>query len=224
MHGVDAAAEVVICGSVTAESAWRLWLTLEAASAMYCTVTVNLAHAASIDHTVLADLLAKRDDLAACDRTLALNGLTPSDGELSSAVPSARPTQPGPVSPCSARPRSVLRQDPDGSPGGPARLPTAAKRNGRPARQDRDVEERLLGGITARLRQRFPLLPQGVVEDAVRHRYGIYGTASIRDFVPILVEREVGDHLGDLTTSRPRDGRYSHVDRMPRPRRQRKRQ
>lgn len=87
MHGVDDVAEVVIAGSVTAETAWRLWRTLEAASAMHSTVNLDLSHATSIDPIVLSDLLARRNDLVACDRLLTVNGLTPSDHEPSPAVP-----------------------------------------------------------------------------------------------------------------------------------------
>ena len=170
MRDVADGAEVVITGPVISESSWRLWRALEAACAMYAEVTVNLAHAAPIDPTILASLLAMRDELAACDRALTLSGLAPIDQEPSHAPASGRRTRvPEPRSPRSARSLSM------------------------PGSESPEV-----GQMSARLCERFPFLPEDLVKDAVRHSYRTYQAARVRDFVPLLVEREVGDDLGNL--------------------------
>jgi ABC-type transporter Mla MlaB component len=196
MHDVADGPEVVIKGPVVPKTAWSLWRTLEAACAMSPAVTVNLAKAAPVDATVLADLLAMRDDLAACDRTLTLSGLRPTDQEPSHAAASdRRARRAGTASLRSHDSRPKLRANPRGVVSS-GRRPTTEDHDDWRLGRDTSREAEVAAQMTARLHERFPLLPEDVVERAVTHRYRTYGTARIRDFVEILVEREVGDDLG----------------------------
>lgn len=199
MHGVARGAEVVITGPVVPETAWSLWRTLEAACAMYPAVTVNLAQAGAVDATVLAGLLAMRDDLAACDRTLTLSGLRPTDPEPTCTVASDRPARRPETAPRRSHgSRSLLRANLREVVSNSGRGSMREDHNDRHPGPNTPRDAHIVAQMTARLHKRFPHVPQEVVEDAVRHRYRTYGAARIRDFVAILVEREAGHDLGNL--------------------------
>ena len=200
MHDATDHAEVAIAGPVTPENAWRLWRTLEAAFAMYSRVTINLAAAPVVDPLVLADLLEVRDRLTARDRTITLVGIPPAgpnpahlhprdDAPRRPAPPRARQDPAQPVAPNHRRGRCGHA--------GHEHVEVALTRSSGHGR-DTDRDRRLVAQVAARLSRRHPLLPREMVEQVVRHHYGSYGSAPIRDFVPILVERAVNDHLDDL--------------------------
>jgi len=63
--------------------------------------------------------------------------------------------------------------------------------NKHPTRSSRSEPEE----VVHRLRQQFPELPAGAINDAVNGRYAEFDDRPVRDFVPILVERAV---LADL--------------------------
>jgi len=55
---------------------------------------------------------------------------------------------------------------------------------------DRAVSEHdAIRQVAARLAQQFPELPTAEVEQAVYGKYETFGDSSVRDFVPVLVER-----------------------------------
>lgn len=202
MHDATDHAEVAIAGPVTDKNAWTLWRTLHAACAMYSRVTINLATAEVIDPLVLADLLATRDRLATHDRTLTLVGIAPADpGTAETHTRGEPPLQPQPpprrrgsappVAPNHHRGQGCRAHD------GRAAV-SLVRRAGEAPGTHRDG--RLVAQVTARLSARYPLLPREMVEQVVRHYYRSYGLAPIRDFIPILLEREVDDHFGDLVT------------------------
>ena len=200
MHDATDHAEVAIAGPVTAKNAWRLWRTLEAACAMYSQVTIDLATAAAIDPLVLADLLATRDRLAAHDRALTLVGIVsadPNTADVHTRGGPPRRTQPSPRRRGRAHSVAPTHHPGRGWRADQGRAAVTLKR-GVGETPDMRRDGRLVAQVTARLSERYPLLPRDMVEQVVRHYYGSYGLAPIRDFIPILLEREVDDHFGDL--------------------------
>ena len=200
MHDATDHAHVAIAGSVTDQNAWRLWRTMEAACAMYSRVTVNLATAAAIDPLVLADLLATRDRLAAHGRALTLVGIASADPSTADVHIGGEPplrTRPAPRRRGRARSVAPNHHRGQGWRAGHER-PAVTPKRGASEATDSYRDGRLVAQVTARLSGRYPLLPREMVEQVVRHYYSNYGLAPIRDFIPILLEREVDDHFGDL--------------------------
>lgn len=74
MKDLGGSAHVVVTGEVTGEEVWRIWRTVEAAFAMYSSIDVDLSMA-SVDQTVVSQLLDVRDRLAGQERTLSIVGL-----------------------------------------------------------------------------------------------------------------------------------------------------
>jgi hypothetical protein len=68
-----------------------------------------------------------------------------------------------------------------------------------PAEEMRHVE-----ALVERLTRKFPELPPSTIEETVTRVHGQLGDAPIRDYVPVLVEREAVDSLKAHT--RARDG------------------
>jgi len=56
-------------------------------------------------------------------------------------------------------------------------------------------EMRALDELADRLRGRFPDAPPEGIEQMVRQVHHQYDGSPIRDFIPVLVEREVVDHF-----------------------------
>jgi hypothetical protein len=58
-------------------------------------------------------------------------------------------------------------------------------------------EIQVLDELTDRLRDQFPDAPLGSIRQVVREVHHQYDGHPIRDFIPVLVEREVVDHFRD---------------------------
>ncbi|MGV0993795.1 MAG: three-helix bundle dimerization domain-containing protein [Mycobacterium sp.] len=58
-------------------------------------------------------------------------------------------------------------------------------------------EHALLGEVVERLAGRYPTLPPDVVKDVVHDVYAKFDAAPIREFVPLLVEREAHSALSE---------------------------
>lgn len=85
-----------------------------------------------------------------------------------------------------------------------------------------EVEEHLaIAEVVQRLRQRFPSVETGVIERVVADCNREYDGRPIREFVPLLVERDAGERLrGDLrrgSVAGPRTGRKCVVPDQARP-------
>ena len=57
--------------------------------------------------------------------------------------------------------------------------------------------------LADRLRGRFPNARPDRIKQAVAQVHHQYDGSPIRDFIPVLVEREVAEQLRDGTTARP---------------------
>ena len=57
------------------------------------------------------------------------------------------------------------------------------------------VEAEALAVVAGRMRDRFPDVPPETVDAVVARYYREYDGCPIREFVPLLVERQVRDHL-----------------------------
>lgn len=64
-------------------------------------------------------------------------------------------------------------------------------------------EDRLIGCVTDRLVAGFPLVPADTVHDAVRSAHHQFDSATIRDFVPLFVERQTKEQLAHLAGAAP---------------------
>jgi hypothetical protein len=58
-------------------------------------------------------------------------------------------------------------------------------------------EHALLGEIVERLDGRHPTVPPGIVNDVVHDVYAKFDGAPVREFVPLLVEREAHSALSE---------------------------
>ena len=58
-----------------------------------------------------------------------------------------------------------------------------------------EAETRALAVVAERMRDRFPNLPPDIVDAAVARFHREYDGRPIREFVPLLVERQVREHL-----------------------------
>lgn len=56
-------------------------------------------------------------------------------------------------------------------------------------------EEKAIGEIVERLRERFPEATPAAVDDAVEKARASFTGAKVRDFVPVLIEKEAKAHL-----------------------------
>jgi len=63
---------------------------------------------------------------------------------------------------------------------------------------DAREERTQLEAVSRRLASKFAGLPRGVVVEAVRSAEAELQSATIRDFVPLLVEKEARDRLAEL--------------------------
>lgn len=61
-----------------------------------------------------------------------------------------------------------------------------------------DSEERALEAVRHRLETKYPATDPGVVSLAVDVSYQSLRSARIREFIPVLVEREASDRLAHL--------------------------
>ena len=61
-----------------------------------------------------------------------------------------------------------------------------------------DSEARALDAVRHRLESKYPMTDPSVVQLAVDVSYATLRTARIRDFIPVLVEREASDKLAHL--------------------------
>jgi hypothetical protein len=59
------------------------------------------------------------------------------------------------------------------------------------------AEQDAIRQVAARLAQQFPELPAAEVEQAVYGKYETFGDSSVRDFVPVLVERASRQRLSE---------------------------
>ena len=58
-------------------------------------------------------------------------------------------------------------------------------------------EERAVGEVVARLAARYPSLDPAHIATAVRRAYEGFASCTVRDFVPLLVERHVREELDE---------------------------
>jgi len=58
-------------------------------------------------------------------------------------------------------------------------------------------EHALLGEVVERLAGRHPTVPPGIVNDVVHDVYAKFDGAPVREFVPLLVEREAHSALSE---------------------------
>lgn len=56
-------------------------------------------------------------------------------------------------------------------------------------------EQTLIAGIETRLLRQFPDIHPDVLDAAVREEHSRFQTSTIRDFVPLLVEKQVRQRL-----------------------------
>jgi hypothetical protein len=56
-------------------------------------------------------------------------------------------------------------------------------------------EQTLIAGIERRLIQQFPEVVPGLVDAIVREEHARFEASPIRDFIPLLVEKHVRQHL-----------------------------
>jgi hypothetical protein len=66
------------------------------------------------------------------------------------------------------------------------------------------AEEAAIRQVIARMVAQFPELPAAEVERAVYGRYDSFDESSIRDFVPVLIERAIRRQLADERSRRHR--------------------
>ena len=76
--------------------------------------------------------------------------------------------------------------------------------NSRPGGRREATEEDAIRRIIARMVEQFPELPASEVEHAVYGRYDTFDDSSIRDYVPVLVERATRRQLADQRYQRYR--------------------
>jgi hypothetical protein len=82
-----------------------------------------------------------------------------------------------------------------------------------PARTRQGAETRVVALVTARLRKRFPEVSHEVIVQVVAGYHREFDGRPIRDFVPILVERQARDLLRTIPAPRRRGG--SGVSKPP---------
>lgn len=58
-------------------------------------------------------------------------------------------------------------------------------------------EERAIGEVVIRLTARYPSLDPAQIATAVRQAHDGFASSSVRDFVPLLVERHVREELDE---------------------------
>jgi hypothetical protein len=63
----------------------------------------------------------------------------------------------------------------------------------------REAEETAIRRLMERLTQVFPEVPEAEIARAVQGRYHDFDDSPVRDFVPVLVERSVRQHLVTAT-------------------------
>jgi hypothetical protein len=61
--------------------------------------------------------------------------------------------------------------------------------------RDHRAEDVAMRRLMERLTQVFPEVPEAEISRAVQGRYHDFDNSPVRDFVPVLVERSVRDHL-----------------------------
>lgn len=64
-------------------------------------------------------------------------------------------------------------------------------------------EQSRLAEVVERLEQRFPALDRRDVESVVTEMHGELADATVRDFVPVLVEKQARDRLQERVRSVP---------------------
>lgn len=67
---------------------------------------------------------------------------------------------------------------------------------------DKAEEDKAIADVTSRLRDRFPQIEPTTVDHVVSDFHHEYDGRPIRDFVPVLVEREAREHLAGIPTQR----------------------
>lgn len=62
-------------------------------------------------------------------------------------------------------------------------------------------DSKAISDVIAHLQDRFPRLPAEAIAEEARHAFEEYDGARVRAFLPILVEREAGERLRQLTVA-----------------------
>lgn len=68
-------------------------------------------------------------------------------------------------------------------------------------------EDQALNELAQRLRDRFPSQPPETIEKVVRDYHREFDGDPIRDFIPVLVERQAVDRLSDVPDQRAASSR-----------------
>jgi hypothetical protein len=63
-------------------------------------------------------------------------------------------------------------------------------------------EDRAVAEVAARLRSRFPFVEPSSIDEVITDCHREYDGHPIRDFIPILVERQARDHLTAIPEQR----------------------
>lgn len=66
---------------------------------------------------------------------------------------------------------------------------------------DKRNEQEAISRAAERVRSRFPTVPSDTVDEVVAQYHHEYDGRPIREFVPILVERDAVDHLSSESVS-----------------------
>ena len=168
-------ARVTVTGEVTRRSWATLRRALEDTAAMYSVITLDLSRVTRLDGAVLPDLAEARRRLRSRDGRLDVVRMPP---------PGCRYSQPR---------NSSLGLADSVAPGGRRSLTGSMKQHD---------EAQAVALVSVRLRERFPGVSGETIDEVVSGCHREYDGRPIRDFVPILVERQARDRLRTIPRQR----------------------
>jgi ABC-type transporter Mla MlaB component len=171
----QSSARVTVTGEVTPRSWATLRRTLEDTAAMYSVITLDLSRVTRLDGAVLPDLAEARRWLRSRDGRLDVVRMPPAGRRYS---------QP---------PVSFLGLADSVAPGD--------RRSFTGTMKEHD-EAQAVALVSIRLRERFPGVSRETIDEVVSGYLREYDGKPIRDFVPILVERQARDHLRTIPRQR----------------------
>jgi anti-anti-sigma factor len=174
VRGSHGTARVTLVGEVVAASAPALARALEAAAAMYSVVTVDCAGVTALQDPGVAVLDLARETLSAREGRLVVEGASGAVGRRLRASGFLV-----------ARSEMTI-----------ARTEVLTFTDIMSEDEDRAVAE-----VADRLQKRFPLHSPDVVRETVAEFHHQYDGSRIRDYIPVLVEREARDRLAPARPS-----------------------
>lgn len=191
--GLDHAV-VTVTGELVEAAAALVHRAVEVACAMYSRLVVNVEGVTILDNVGLWELLRVRDAVADRNGSVEIIGLGAA-ARRRPYVPAQRVNAMAATGEVLARIDSVLTED--GDAGGRDR--PAGNADQAAGLGDESVA---LEQVAARLHRRFPLAEAAMVDKLVATFNEQYDGRPIRDFVPVLVEREATEVLRALTPPR----------------------